>query len=104
MTLLNLSRRAVLCGAALRPVVAAADDRDAVLQRGVAALEQAHGGRLGVAVMDIGGGRVVTQRGDERFPMCSTFKILAAACVLARVDRGEESLDRRVVYGAADLV
>jgi beta-lactamase class A len=36
--------------------------------------------------------------------MCSTFKFLAAACVLARVDRGEESVGRRVVYGKADLV
>src|SRR5689334_24334075 len=43
-------------------------------------------------------------RTDERFPLCSTFKALAAACVLARVDRGEERLDRQVVYGAGDLV
>ena len=68
------------------------------------ALERRHGGRLGVAVLDTVGGRRVNHRGEERFPMCSTFKWLAAALVLARVDRGEERLDRRVVFEAADLV
>ena len=37
-------------------------------------------------------------RGDERFLMCSTFKFLLVAAVLARVDRGEERLDRRIVF------
>jgi beta-lactamase class A len=36
--------------------------------------------------------------------MCSTFKFLAAAYVLTRVDRGEERLDRRITFTAADLV
>lgn len=70
----------------------------------LAALERRHGGRLGVAVLDTVGGRRVNHRGEERFPMCSTFKWLAAAQVLARVDRGEERLDRRVVFGKDDLV
>ena len=42
--------------------------------------------------------RRVGHRVDELFPLCSTFKFLAAAFVLARVDRGEEKLDRRVVF------
>ncbi len=41
---------------------------------------------------------------DERFPLCSTFKLLAAGAVLARVDAGQESLERRIAYGPADLV
>ena len=40
----------------------------------------------------------------ERFPLCSTFKVLAAALVLQRVDLGAEQLDRRVVFSAADVV
>lgn len=70
----------------------------------LAALERRHGGRLGVAVLDTVDGRRVNHRGEERFPMCSTFKWLAAAQVLARVDRGEERLDRRVVFGKDELV
>jgi beta-lactamase class A len=73
-------------------------------QSKLAALERRHGGRLGVSVLDMESGRRIGHRADERFPMCSTFKFLAAAQVLARVDRGEERLDRRVVYAKDDLV
>ncbi|MCM5682804.1 class A beta-lactamase [Schlegelella sp. S2-27] len=56
-------------------------------------------GRLGVAVLDSGTGQLQGHRLDERFPMCSTFKWLAGAYVLQRVDAGEERLDRRIRYG-----
>lgn len=89
---------------AIRPVFAAAGvDRHDFLAR-IAALERRHGGRLGVAILDSANGRHVAHRGDERFPMCSTFKWLAVAGVLARVDRGEESLDRRIVFAPGDVV
>ena len=61
------------------------------------AIEASVGGRLGVAVLDTATGELAGRRLDERFPMCSTFKFLAAALVLARVDAGQERLDRRVV-------
>ena len=70
----------------------------------LAALEARHGGRLGVAVLDTGSGRRLVHRGGERFPLTSTFKFLAAGCVLARVDRGEEQLGREVAYAKEDLV
>jgi beta-lactamase class A len=36
--------------------------------------------------------------------MCSTFKASLAACVLSRVDMGQEHLDRMVSYGDKDLL
>jgi beta-lactamase class A len=60
-------------------------------------IEAAVGGRLGVAVLDTATGELAGHRLDERFAMCSTFKALAVALVLARVDGGAERLDRRVV-------
>src|SRR5690349_13589961 len=68
------------------------------------ALEKAIGGRLGVCILDTGNGKRLSHRGDERFALLSTFKALAAGCVLARVDRGEERLDRRVMYSQADVL
>ncbi|MEO9078594.1 MAG: class A beta-lactamase [Rhodanobacter sp.] len=65
----------------------------------LAALQRRHGGRLGVAMLDTGSGQRIAQRGDERFLLCSTFKVLAVAAVLARVDTGKEKLDRRIVFG-----
>jgi beta-lactamase class A len=74
------------------------------LRRRFAELEKERGGRLGVAVADSSSGRNVSYRGDERFPMCSTFKTLAVAAVLARVDSGKEQLNRRIRFDAHDVV
>lgn len=68
------------------------------------ALEKAISGRLGVTIIDTGNGKRLSHRGDERFALLSTFKALAAGCVLAHVDRGEEKLDRRVMYTQADVL
>ncbi|KAF1046250.1 MAG: Beta-lactamase [Herbaspirillum frisingense] len=65
----------------------------------MAKLEAEAGARLGVSVVDTAKGAQWGYRADERFPMCSTFKFLAAAAVLKRVDQGEERLERRIVYG-----
>lgn len=70
----------------------------------MAALEQRHGGRLGVAVLDADGSFRLEYRSRERFALCSTFKLLLAAAVLDRVDHGKERLERRVDFGAADLI
>ena len=102
-----ISRRALLAasllaGPASSNAWAAAGDED--MRRALAELERRHGGRLGVAVLDTRTMNGVAHRGDERFPLCSTFKFLAAAFVLARVDHGQERLDRRVAYTRDDLV
>ena len=36
--------------------------------------------------------------------MCSTFKVLAAAAALKRVDAGADTLSRKLAYGPADLL
>lgn len=67
-------------------------------------IETESGGRLGVAVLDTQTGSSRLWRGDERFPMCSTWKMVAAAYVLSRVDQGSEDLARRIVYQKTDLI
>lgn len=70
----------------------------------IAALEHQHGGRLGVAILDTHSGRRIAYRADERFLLCSTFKLLLAASVLDRVDHGTVQLDRRFVVHHSDLL
>jgi beta-lactamase class A len=67
-------------------------------------IEKESGGRLGVAALDTRNGQRLGHRMDERFAMCSTFKLLAAGAVLARVDAGKEKLDRLVRFSAADVL
>ncbi len=95
----TLSRRAVLAG--LSMVLGAARTAD---DPAIAAIEQRHGGRLGMFAVDTGSGRTLAHRADERFLMCSTFKTLLAALTLARVDGGQEGLTRMVAYGKRDLI
>jgi beta-lactamase class A len=73
-------------------------------QQEIRQIETASGGRLGVSVLDTQTGLAHAWRGDERFPMCSTFKFLAAALVLSRVDQGQEQLSRRIAVQASDIV
>jgi beta-lactamase class A len=68
------------------------------------ALERESQGRLGVAVFDTQSGQWLGHRLDERFAMCSTFKWLAAAQVLSRVDQALERLDRRIEFGREALL
>ena len=97
----NLNRRVfVLSSAALAfagPALAAAPDS-------FAALEARYGGRLGVAALDTATGNRLAHRADERFPMCSTFKLLLVGAVLHNVDRGSERLDRWIGFGKSDLL
>ncbi len=107
-----LDRRQVLTAFAALPAVAAVDRAEAAatvrltssISRGIVALEARSGGRLGVAVLDTATGKTFGHRADERFALCSTFKVLVAGLVLRRVDQGRERLDRRIVYGRNVLV
>lgn len=76
------------------------DDR--TLESALAALE--HGSRLGVAVLDTGTGVVRGHRLDERFAMCSTFKLVLAAMVLDRAGTDPQALEARLLVGPADLI
>lgn len=74
------------------------------LREAVAKLDAETGGRLGVAIHDRHSGARFAWRGDERFPMCSTFKALLGAAMLWRSERGIEQLDRSIAIKAGDIL
>lgn len=88
--------------AASMPQIAAAADSPIVEAARLA--ETRLDGRVGVVVHDTAGGETVRYRADERFPMASTFKVLACGALLARADAGSEDLERQVTIDKADLV
>lgn len=110
MTLL-LSRRRALVGSLLAvPALATAANAashssvGSSITHSLSELERRHAGRICVAILDVANGKRIEHRADERMLLCSTFKAIAAAHVLARVDRGEETLDRKVIFSASDVV
>src|SRR4051812_46795119 len=70
----------------------------------ILSIEQRTGARIGVAALDTASGKRLGYRSEERFPMCSTFKFVAAAAVSKRVGEGQEKFDRFVTYGAKDIL
>jgi len=93
---------ALLCPAPL--LFAAPATSIATAQTQLAALEQAAGGRLGVAAWRHGGELRVAYRADERFPLASTFKAMLAGAVLARSVSQPGLLDQHVRYEKKELV
>lgn len=103
MNMTTLSRRGVLAAlgtSAFFPVAAWPASAPAA----IAEYERATGGRAGLFARDLKTGREIAWRANERFAMCSTFKLSLAASVLARVDAGREQLDRAVSFGAPDIL
>ena len=65
--------------------------------------EKSSGGHIGLHAENVATGAKLAWRADQRFALCSTFKASLAACVLARVDRGQDDLDRVLAFGPSDL-
>ncbi|WP_310385238.1 class A beta-lactamase [Roseateles sp.] len=74
------------------------------LQQRCAALQDRFDGRLGVFALHTGSRQQFGFQAEQRFAMCSTFKLLLAGAVLAKVDSGRLELNQRVRFGPRDLV
>ncbi|MGI5128340.1 class A beta-lactamase [Pseudonocardia sp. CA-107938] len=101
----GVDRRALLTAALTAPVACAAPRPAAPVidvSAQLAALEQRFATRLGVHAVATGDDRELGHRADERFPHCSTFKVLAAGAVLDRYPI--EHLEQRVPIAASDVV
>ena len=105
-----LSHRRLLLQAAALPLLFGCGALPAQSPRGraasarLAALEQSFDGRLGVHAIDTGSGEALGYRAGERFPMCSTFKVVLAAAILQQGTVTPGLMQRRIRYAAADLV
>ncbi|MET0964612.1 MAG: class A beta-lactamase [Noviherbaspirillum sp.] len=104
------TRRSLLLAAASLPLVhactalpAAARSHE-IAEARLRQLEASLDGRLGVYALDTGSGARLGFRGDERFPMCSTFKAVLAGAILERSAREPDLLQRRIRYAAGELV
>jgi len=103
-------RRSLLIALAVAPVIgvraqpASSVSLSLVARERFEQLEAWSGGRLGVAALRTADGAYVGYRESERFPMCSTFKLLAVALILKRSMAERGLLDERIRYGEAELV
>ncbi|PAJ72800.1 class A beta-lactamase [Pseudoalteromonas sp. NBT06-2] len=68
--------------------------------------EQEHqlGARIGVSIYDVIDNKLWNYNGNTRFPLMSTFKVLACAKLLADVEKGLQSFDTSLVITASSLI
>ncbi|WP_167305409.1 class A beta-lactamase [Saccharomonospora piscinae] len=111
----GLSRRALLAGAAAGavtfglPATAVAEStsawrpgREPRVDAEFAKLERTYERRIGVLATNMRTGQSLEHRPDERFPICSVFKVLLAAQVLR--DLPVSVMDRRLTWSTDELV
>ncbi|WP_391529216.1 class A beta-lactamase [Photorhabdus akhurstii] len=74
------------------------------LHKQLAELENSTKGRLGVTLINTVNGQEIQYRGDERFPFCSTFKLILVAAVLHKSMSQPELLAKHIHYRESDLL
>lgn len=90
---------------ALQPAFAASDRAvPPSVAAAIAEVEDSLDARVGLAVLDTASGRLWEQRGNERFPLNSTFKAFACAALLAADDAGRVDIDTRLTITRGHLV
>jgi len=104
-----VQRRTLLLAASVLPLAAACTawsqkGPQASAEAQLAELERSCGGRLGVVAFNTASGARLQHRAHERFPFCSTFKLMLAATVLERSAKDPSLLARRISYGKADII
>ncbi|MDJ0700071.1 MAG: class A beta-lactamase [Woeseiaceae bacterium] len=105
----NANRRAVLKSlvAVLVPLYVSgcsSEDKSAEFEEAISNLELKSGGRLGVCVLGSLVGKPIGHRLNERFGMCSTFKLALAALILKESQEGRVDLESPVHYSQEDMV
>lgn len=67
-------------------------------------LESKSGGRLGVTVIDTSDGSEYSWRGNERFPLCSTSKVMAVAAILKKNESDHSLPGKKIHINKNDMV
>jgi len=78
--------------------------QDDALMTELQRIENVLDARIGFSAYDSETGVRWEYNADQRFAMSSTFKTLACAALLQRVDSNEEQLEREVSFSKSDLV
>ncbi len=68
------------------------------IQEKLKKLEASSGGRIGVYAMNMVNNKLIQYRADERFPFCSTSKLMVIAAILKKSESDPTLLQKRIKY------
>ncbi|MDB5034843.1 MAG: class beta-lactamase [Chlorobi bacterium] len=72
------------------------------LQSSIETIAAAVNGNVGVAIMRLETGGIISLHGNDRFPMQSVYKFPIAMAVLHQIDQGKRSLDTKIHVDGRD--
>jgi beta-lactamase class A len=106
----SFNRRTFLAAGAIIPFAAQSmlwasqrSERESAHIR-LAELELRFDGRVGLSALNTADGSWLGYRASERFPLCSTFKVVLVSAILERSTRSAALMEQRIRYGRSDLV
>ena len=74
------------------------------IQNKLAALEASSGGRIGVSALNTATNTRIQYRAKERFPFCSTSKVIGVSAILKQSMTDSRLLQQKLTYKKEDLV
>ena len=75
-----------------------------MFEKELADLESLSGGRIGLSAANTANNMRIQYRASERFPLCSTAKLMAVSAILKRSMIDNKFLQQKIVYTKKDLV
>ncbi|WP_433492366.1 class A beta-lactamase [Nocardia grenadensis] len=107
LALTAVALSAVACGGADTGTPAApttVEQKTVDLSDTLMALQAKYNVLFGIAAVDTRGGRTFEWNADDRFALCSTFKVYAVAAILRLAERKELDLNDKVAITRQDIV
>src|ERR1700679_316396 len=76
---------------------------DPAFNERLAQLEKDSGGRMGVYAINTANHQKLQYRAEERFPFCSTGKVMVISAVLKKSETDPEVLQKKITYTQQDI-
>lgn len=67
-------------------------------------IESSHHSRIGVYAIDTSNNSVISYNGMQKFPFCSTSKIMVAAAILKQSENNQKTLSQVIKYSESDVI
>lgn len=83
--------------------IANAESSEQTINQKLMALEISTHGRLGISATDTTTGMKIQHHAQERFPMCSTVKLMVAAAILKQSMTNHDLLQKKIYYKKTDI-
>ncbi len=88
---------------AIMPYMSAIASTASIKQK-LATIEASYDGRIGISAINTANNETIQYRENERFPFCSTSKVMAVAAILKRSMHESNYLQKNIIYKSDDVV